>query len=97
MASSNKLRLATLLVCLAAMLFWLYTFYHIAQLPVGDGSGFQWIAEVPLTAIFLFVILPAFGLAWFSRTLAVAAGLAVIGVGLYAILWTQLLTEFQPG
>jgi hypothetical protein len=97
MAFGNQLRLIALGLCAAATLFWLYTFYHIAQLPAGDGSGFQWIAEVPLTGIFLFVILPAFGLAWFGRTVALAAGLAVIGIGLYAILWAQLLTEFRPG
>jgi hypothetical protein len=97
MAFGNQLRLIALGLCAAATLFWLYTFYHIAQLPAGDGSGFQWIAEVPLTGIFLLCILPAFALAWFGRTIVLAVGLATLGLVLDAILWSQLLTEFQPG
>ncbi len=47
-------------------LFWIYTFYWISKVPPGDGTGFQWLAEVPLTAIFVFLTLPAVALAIFA-------------------------------
>ena len=54
-------RAVALVVASAATLFWLYTFYGIAQVPVGDGSGFQWIAVIPLGLIFLVLTLPEIG------------------------------------
>ena len=36
------------LVAGAGTLFWLYTFYFIAHVPPGDGTGFQWLAVFPL-------------------------------------------------
>lgn len=78
------------------MAFWLYTFHYISRLPVGDGSGLQWIAQVPLTGIFLFFMLPAFVLAIPRRATWVAALFGVSGVILYAVLWAQLLSEFKP-
>lgn len=94
---NQMLRRVTFGLCAAATAFWIYTFYHIAQLPVGDGTGFQWIAEMPLSAIFLFAVLPALIMAFFEKTLPVAATLAVAAVLLYGILWMQLLEEFKPG
>ena len=95
--SNRTLRYLTLALCAAATAFWIYTFYAIAQLPAGDGSGFQWIAEVPLTAIFLFAVLPAALMSIFQKTIPVAAMFAVAAVILYAVLWMQLLEEFKPG
>lgn len=84
------------LVCATAgTAFWIYTFNHISRLPAGDGSGFQWLAEVPLTGIFLFFMLPAFVLAIPRRSTWVAALFGVAGVILYAVLWMQLLSEFK--
>jgi hypothetical protein len=51
------LRAITIACRAGGTLFWLYTFYYIAQAPEGDGARFQWLAEVPLTAIFLRIIL----------------------------------------
>jgi len=95
--SNQTLRLFTLGLCAAATAFWIYTFYAIAQLPEGDGTGFQWIAEMPLSAIFLFAVLPAAILSIFQKTIPVAAIFAVAAVILYAVLWMQLLEEFKPG
>lgn len=80
----------------AGTAFWIYTFNYISRLPVGDGTGFQWLAEVPLTAIFLFGMVPAFVLAIPRRATWVAALFGVSGVILYAVLWAQLLSEFKP-
>jgi len=95
--NNQTLRLVTLGLCVAATAFWVYTFYAIAQLPEGDGTGFQWIAEVPLTAILLLAVLPAAIMSFFQKTIPVAAMFAVAAVILYGILWLQLLEEFKPG
>ena len=76
MLSTRILRIVTLACCAVGTLFWLYTFYHISQLPPGDGTGFQWIAEVPLTGIFLLLTLPALALSRSDRTIAFATLLA---------------------
>jgi len=77
--------------------FWLYALYQISQLPVGDGSGFYWIAVVPLTGILAIGMVPALLLAASNRTVAVAAVFGVGGLVLFALLWLQLLSEFAPG
>lgn len=97
MTTTGALRTFTLAACTAGLLFWIYTFRHIALLPAGDGSGFQWLAEVPLTGIMLACMLPALLLSISNRALPVAASLASAGIVLYALLWMQLLREFQPG
>jgi hypothetical protein len=48
---SGGLRTTALLIFGAGTIFWLYTFYGIAQVPSGDGSGMQWIAIMPLGLI----------------------------------------------
>lgn len=35
--------------------------YRTAQMPLGDGSGMQWIILTPLTLLFVGVVLPALG------------------------------------
>ncbi|RYG54866.1 hypothetical protein EON80_31415, partial [bacterium] len=77
-------------------LFWIYTFHYISKLPAGDGSGFQWLAEVPLTGIFLFLSFPGLIMSISTRLSGIAAGFGVAGLIAYACLWGQLLTEFRP-
>ncbi len=79
----------------AGTVFWIYTFAYISRLPIGDGSGFQWLAQVPLTAIFLFGMVPAFVLAIPRRTTWLAALFGIAGLIAYAIVWMQLLSEFK--
>ena len=80
----------------AGTAFWIYTFYAIAQVPVGDGSGFQWLAEVPLTMLFLFVTVPAAVLSSFRKTAQVVGILGIVGLVLFGLLWAQLLQELRP-
>src|ERR1044071_953780 len=87
----RKLALA---VAGAGTLFWLYTFYGIAQVPAGDGTGFQWIAVMPLGAVFLVLTLPALLLAPSGRALRVSIVLGLVGLAAFAWLWSELLTEF---
>jgi hypothetical protein len=82
-AKTGYLRVAALAVSIAGTLFWLYTFYGIAQVPAGDGSGFQWIAVVPLGPVFFVFTFPALVCAWNG------AGLIA-----FALLWNELLGEF---
>ena len=61
-AKTGFLRAAALAVSIARTLFWLYTFYGIAQVPAGDGSGFQSIAVWLLGLVFFVFTFPAPGL-----------------------------------
>ena len=93
-ASLFPLRAVSLVVAVAGTLFWLYTFYGIAQVPVGDGTGFQWIAVMPLGAIFFALTFPALLLALKGRLLWPALVLGCAGLVAFAIVWNQLLSEF---
>jgi hypothetical protein len=77
----------------ASVAFWLYTFYGIAQAPVGDGSGFQWLAVMPLGMIFFFITVPALILSSFRKTAQAGAILGGVGLVLFLLLWAQLLKE----
>lgn len=91
---SRPLRAAALAAACAGTLFWLYTFYAIAQVPAGDGSGFQWLAVMPLGFIFVTLTLPSFMFAVKGRALKTALVLGCFGLVAFALLWRQLLDEF---
>jgi hypothetical protein len=93
-ASNSSLRAGALAVSIAGTLFWLYTFYGIAQVPAGDGSGFQWIAVVPLGLVFLVFTFPALVCAWSGRFLWAALVIGCVGLLAFALLWNELLGEF---
>jgi hypothetical protein len=75
-------------------LFWLYTFYAIAHVPPGDGTGFQWLAVIPLGAIFAGFFLPAWLLVAIGRWPKFTFALGVGGLIAFAVVWIQLLAEF---
>ncbi|WFU71038.1 hypothetical protein [Bradyrhizobium sp. CB2312] len=82
------------LVAAAGTLFWLYTFYFIAHVPQGDGTGFQWLAVFPLGMIFGLFFLPVWLLVamnWLPRFTTLVA---ICGLIAFAIIWAQLLNEF---
>lgn len=87
-------RVIALAVASAGTLFWLYTFYGIAQVPSGDGSGSQWIAVIPLGFIFFVFTLPALILALINRLLWFSLVLGCVGLVAFAYLWNELLGEF---
>ncbi|MDN4986398.1 hypothetical protein KUL72_29165 [Bradyrhizobium arachidis] len=92
--TSLNYRKIAVLVATAGTLFWLYTFYAIAHVPQGDGTGFQWLAVFPLGMVFGLFFLPAWLLVainWLPRftTLVGLAGLIA-----FAIIWAELLSEF---
>ena len=95
-AKSRLLSLRTWAVTVAGIgtLFWLYTFYGIAQVPSGDHSGMQWIAVMPLGLVFLVLTLPALIFALVDRLLWVALVLGCFGLVAFAYLWNELLKEF---
>src|SRR5690242_20790414 len=88
------LRAAALAVSIGGTLFWLYTFYGIAQVPAGDGSGFQWIAVIPLGLVFFVFTFPALVCAWKGRFLWSALVIGSAGLIAFALLWNELLGEF---
>jgi len=93
-AKNGSLRAAALAVSVAGVLFWLYTFYGIAQVPAGDGSGFQWIAVMPLGLVFFVFTFPALVCAWNGQFLWTALVLGCAGLIAFALLWNELLGEF---
>lgn len=66
-------------------------------MPVGDGSGFQWVAVMPLGLIFVVLTLPALVLALKGHWPWVALVLSCAGLVAFALLWSELLTEFYHG
>jgi hypothetical protein len=82
------------LVAAAGTLFWLYTFYAIAHVPQGDGSGFQWLAVFPLGMIFGLFFLPAWLLIAINRLPRLTTAVGLCGLIAFAIIWAQLLNEF---
>jgi len=94
---SVPLRAVALSVAFAGTLFWLYTFYGIAQVPVGDGSGFQWVAVMPLGLIFVVFTQPALVCGWKGHFLWVALVLGCAGFIAFGLLWKELLSEFYHG
>jgi hypothetical protein len=89
------IRTVAVAVAATGTLFWLYTFHAIAALPPGDGTGFQWLAVIPLGAIFIGFFLPAWLLVAIGRWSAFAAALGICGLIAFAIVWTQLRAEFH--
>ncbi|WP_246668730.1 hypothetical protein [Bradyrhizobium sp. UNPF46] len=82
------------LVAAAGTLFWLYTFYFIAHVPLGDGTGFQWLAVFPLGMTFGLFFLPAWLLVAINRLPRLTTLVGVCGLIAFAIVWAQLLNEF---
>lgn len=93
-APSPHLRTFAASLAGTGLLFWLYTFYHIAHVPLGDGTGFQWLAVIPLGFIFLTLTLPSLVLVLIGRLLQAAAILGLIGLVAFGYVWLQLLAEF---
>ena len=93
-APSPHLRKFAAVFAAAGLLFWLYTFYHIAHVPQGDGTGLQWLAVIPLGFVFVSLTLPALVLVLIGRLLQLAAILGLVGLVAFAYVWLQLLAEF---
>ncbi len=91
-APSPHLRKFAAALAVAGLLFWLYTFYAIAHVPSGDGTGLQWLAVIPLGGVFLMLTLPS--LVLIGRWLQLAAILGLIGLTAFGYVWLQLLAEF---
>jgi hypothetical protein len=93
-APSPHLRKFAAALAVTGLLFWLYTFYAIARVPMGDGSGFQWLAVIPLGFIFMMLTLPSLVLVLIGRWLQLSAVLGMIGLAAFGYVWLQLLAEF---
>jgi hypothetical protein len=91
---SRNFRKIAAVVAAAGTLFWLYTFYAIAHVPQGDGSGFQWLAVFPLGMIFGLFFLPAWLLVAIGRLPRLTLVVGLCGLIAFAIVWVQLLNEF---
>jgi hypothetical protein len=91
---TTNFRKISALVAASGTLFWLYTFYAIAHVPGGDGSGFQWLAVFPLGMVFGLFFLPAWLLVAIGRLPRLTLALGICGLVAFAVIWVQLLQEF---
>ncbi|MCP3472223.1 hypothetical protein NLM33_18060 [Bradyrhizobium sp. CCGUVB1N3] len=94
LSSQLHFRKIATLVAATGTLFWLYTFYAIAHVPMGDGSGFQWLAVFPLGMIFGVFFLPAWLLVAIGRLPRFTTLFGLCGLIAFAVVWAQLLNEF---
>jgi hypothetical protein len=86
-------RLATTAIVAAEVLFWLYTIYAIKQHTDLNGSGLEVIAMIPMTAITLFLVLPALVLSFVRRALWFALGLAIAAGAADVVVWSRTARE----
>ena len=91
---SHAIRKFALATASAGTCFWLYTFYAIDHVPPGDGTGFQWLAVIPLGFIFVGFFIPAWFFIAIGRLPRLASILGVAGLVAFVIVWVQLLAEF---
>jgi hypothetical protein len=96
--TNKRLCLAVFVLAAAETLFWLYTFYFIGRHANPRGDGMEWLAEVPMTLIFLCGVVPALILGIAGRRFrwaAIAAALFVAGAAIAdVVIWTEILGEF---
>jgi hypothetical protein len=90
----NRVRKFALIVAGAGTSFWFYTFYAISRVPIGDGSGMQWLAVLPLGLVFVGFFLPTWFLVAIGRLPRLAAILGFSGLIAFGFVWMQLLAEF---
>ena len=95
-APRSPLRALVFLGAGAETLFWLWTFRYIAARANPRGDGMEWLAEVPMSMIFLLLTLPALRLAWRGqgRSLWIAAALVLVSAAANALIWSEIVTEF---
>ncbi len=82
----------------AETLLWLYSFRYIAIHANPRGDGMEWLAAVPVTGVFLVLVLPALIAAvigcWLQRAAQIAAVLAALAAVLDTVVWVQIAAEF---
>ena len=83
-------------IAAAQTLFWLYTIYYVIVHASPKGDGFELVAIMPMSVIFLAFGLPAFLKARAGRSLKVAAILCLIGLAANFLVWAQILSELAP-
>jgi hypothetical protein len=97
--TNARLRLTTFGLAAAQTIFWFYTFTYIGRRTNPMGDGMEWLAAVPMGAIFLGLVLPALLLCGFGGRFPMAtkfaAGFAVVALIANAVVWTQILGEFS--
>ena len=94
-APRSRLRTLVLIGAGAETLFWFWTFSYIGARANPMGDGMEWLAEVPMTAIFLALTLPALLLArrGQGRSLILAAVLVLASAAANALIWSEIVAE----
>ena len=77
----------------AEVIFWLYTIYFIERHTDLNGSGLEVIAMIPMTAVAMFLVLPALLLSFVRRALWAAGALAILAAAADFVLWGKIVSE----
>jgi len=94
-ARRSPLRTFVLVGAVAETLFWFWTFSYIGARVNPRGDGMEWLAEVPMSVIFLGLTLPALLLArrGHGRSLWIATALVLASAAANALIWSEIVTE----
>ena len=94
-APRSRLRTLVLIGAGAETLFWFWTFSYIGARVNPRGDGMEWLAEVPMSVIFLALTLPALLLArrGQGRSLILAAVLVLASAAANALIWSEIVAE----
>jgi len=94
--TGKSARWTILAIAGAQAMFWLYTIYYVIARANPKGDGFELVAIMPMSLIFLVFVLPAFLKARAGRSLKAAAILCLIGLAANFFVWAQILSELAP-
>ncbi len=94
-APRSPLRTLVLVGAGAETLFWFWTFSYIGARVNPRGDGMEWLAEVPMSVIFLALTLPALLIArrGHGRILILAAVLVLASAAANALIWSEIVAE----
>jgi uncharacterized membrane protein YpjA len=94
--TGKSARWTIMAIAAAQAVFWLYTIYYVIARANPKGDGFELVAIMPMSLIFLVFVLPAFLKARAGRSLKAAAILCLIGLAANFFVWAQILSELAP-
>jgi len=93
---TGKAARATIIALAGAQgLFWIYTIYYIISHANPKGDGFELVAIMPMSIIFIMLVLPALMMGLNKReTLRIPTILCLLGLVANFIVWGWIVAEF---
>lgn len=95
--TGKSARITIVAIAAAQTLFWIYTIYHIISRADPKGDGFELVAIMPMSLIFILLVLPALMMGVNKReNLLMPAILCILGLLANFFVWGQILSELTP-